>query len=198
MYNSVKDEVNISEEKGLKNKYMDLRAGTPVNSAPKADMTFAGQPSRYRLRHRRKQTTLNGSVAGSRFDLVQHYNLFKPDVIEGKINNEEVNLTLDKESRFEGTIGSTPVNIILTAKGATAILAGVFEGATIDVKVKRGLLSTSIKGRNINLKLNSGTFSLSESKNYKGTYAHNPDLIPFIISIVESIVFEENLFYLAA
>jgi hypothetical protein len=176
----------------------NVAEGVTLRPVPRYTMSFAGKEGCYELRNRRKQTTLCGVVAGVGFHLAQHYNLFKPDVIQGIINGKQVNLTLDKESRFYGSIGEAIVNMTLTAKKTTATLKGSFGGQMVDIKIKRGWLSTSIKGENIRLRLNSGTFSLSNSTDYKGLFDANPELIPFIISIVESIVNEENLFYIAA
>jgi hypothetical protein len=153
---------------------------------------FAKIPSYFSMRHKHDKTNFSGVVAKSEFTLIQD------DKIKGFINGNYTDLTLDDNGKFAGTIGERTVNMILTASGSIAILSGVFEDEPVDIKIRRGWLSTSIKGKGIDLELEYGVFSLSENDDYEGEYRANADLIPFIISIVQSIADEEELYFAAA
>jgi hypothetical protein len=142
------------------------------------------------MKHRNKKTSFSGVVADCEFDLIQD------DKIKGFINGNYTELTAD--DKFIGTIGDKTVDINVTAKGSIAILSGTFKDEPVDIKIRRGWLATTIKGRGIDLELDNGVFSLSEDKDYIGEYKANKDLIPFILSVVESISEEEEQYFAAA
>ncbi|MDR1167412.1 MAG: hypothetical protein LBK53_00785 [Heliobacteriaceae bacterium] len=145
-----------------------------------------------------RKTRLKGSAAGVKFNLIQKHSLFRADKIYGVIDGKIVSMIFDKENRFEGTIGSETVNMVFSVKGTTAFLTGTFESRPVNIKVKRGWLSTSIKDKNINLVSKSGTLSWDESNEFEGTFEANKDLIPFLMCIIQSITDEENSGYMAA